>query len=212
MRVFKVRRAAKTVSLLIKIKSMNVHQLSIAYVPEQDRILARVNTTEGRELQCWFTRRVALGVAPLIDKLVTEQVARRGGLSPAHLAGMDDLARKAVAQFQKTEVLKGADFATPYKAAEVSLPLFDPPLLVTEVNMATLTNGQLKLAFTEKLPGKPASRNFQMALSDQLVQAFVHLLERAILQSRWREAPGADPALAPSPEPSADSAKTGYLN
>ena len=199
-------------SRLIKIKSMNVHQLSIAYVPEQDRILARVNTKEGCELQCWLTRRVALGMAPLIDRLVTEQVARRGGLSPAHLAGMDDLAKKAVAQFQKTETLQRADFATPYKAAEVSHPLFDPPLLVTEVNMATLTNGQLRLAFTEKLPGQSGNRNFQMALSDQLVQAFVHLLGRAIVQSRWREAPGADPALAPLPEPSADSAKTGYLN
>ncbi len=212
MRVFKVSRPSQTVPRLIKINWMNVHQLSIAYVPEQDRILARVNTKEGRELQCWFTRRVALGVAPVIEKLVTEQAARRGGLSPAHLAGMDDLAREAVAQFQKTEALARADFATPYKATEVSLPLFDPPLLVTEVNMATLTNGQLKLAFTEKLPGKSGSRNFQMALSDLLVQAFVHLLGRAIVQSQWRQTPGADPALAALPEPAAKAGTTGYLN
>ena len=191
---------------------MNVHQLSIAYVPEQDRILARVNTTEGRELQCWFTRRVTLGVSPLIGRVVTEQMARRGGLAPAQLAAMDDLAKKAVAQFQKTEALKSADFATPYKASEASTPLFEPPLLVTEVNIATLNNGQLRLQFTEKLAGGAGNRNFQMALSDQLVQAFVHLLERAVQQSQWREVPAGAAALPATPDASADPEKPGYLN
>ena len=36
---------------------MNIHQLSVTYLPEQDRILARVNTTAGEEMRLWLTRR-----------------------------------------------------------------------------------------------------------------------------------------------------------
>jgi len=209
---------------------MNVHQLSIAYVPEQDRILVRVNTKEGRELQFWLTRRLTLGLSPLLDKVVTEHAARHGGLATAHVATMDDLAKKAVAQFQRTETLKKADFATPYKASEASVPLFDHPLLVTEVNIAPLTNGQLRLSCAEKLPGQavassivaggpvtgpavPPPRSFQMALSEQLIHAFVHLLERAVVQSRWRVVPdGATTPASTPPDPAPGSDKPVYLN
>ena len=189
---------------------MDVHQLSIAYVPEQDRILARVNTKDGRELQFWFTRRLTLGVAPLLDRAVTEQVARGSDLPSARVAAMDDIARKVVAQFQKSEALTGADFATPYKASVAHMPLFDHPLLVTEVNVVSLGTGQLRLSCTEKLAGTAGSRSFQMALSEQLAQAFAHLLERAVVQSQWRNLPAGGLAAQLDPQPGPD--KPGYLN
>ena len=189
---------------------MNVHQLSIAYVPEQDRVLVRVNTKEGKELKFWLTRRLTLGLSPLIDKVVTEQVARHGGLATSHVAVMDDMSKKAVAQFQRSETLKNADFATPYKASEASVPVFDHPLLVTEVNIAPLSNGQLRLSCAEKLPGAAIPRSFQMALSQQLIHAFVHLLDRAIKQSQWRGSPSDDAVAAATTVDLAD--KPGYLN
>ena len=198
-----------------RIDRMNVHQLSIAYVPEQDRILARVNTKEGKELQFWLTRRLTLGFSPLMDKVVTEHVARHGGPATSHVSSMDDMSKKAVAQFQRSETLKNADFATPYKASEASVPLFDHPLLVTEVNIAPLSNGQLRLSCAEKLSGAAAAtpRSFQMALSQQLIHAFVHLLDRAVTQSQWRLLPGAGHAAAAvSPDTSTGPDKPGYLN
>ena len=192
---------------------MNVHQLSIAYVPEQDRVLVRVNTLEGQELQFWLTRRLTLGLSPLMDKAVTEHVARHGGPATSHVAAMDDMSKKAVAQFQRSETLKNADFATPYKAKEGSAPLFAHPVLVTEVNLAPLGNGQLRLTCAEKLPQMPAAtpRSFQMALSQQLIHAFVHLLDRAVAQSQWRQSPGSS-AAAFAPDPATAPDRPGYLN
>ena len=80
---------------------MNIHQLSVIYVDEQDRILVRVNTLQGQELRFWFTRRLTLGLMPLLDRAVTDHVARQGGPATSHVAAMDDLSRKAVAQFQR---------------------------------------------------------------------------------------------------------------
>ena len=192
---------------------MNVHQLSIAYMPEQDRVLVRVNTLEGKELQFWLTRRLTLGLSPLMDKVVTEHVARHGGPATSHVAAMDDLSKKAVAQFQRSETLRNSDFATPYKAAEAGVPLFAQPLLITEVNLTPLSNGQLRLSCAEKLPRTPAAapRSFQMALSQQLIHAFVHLLDRAITQSQWRESSGSG-ATSGTPDPAAGTHKPGYLN
>ena len=63
---------------------------------------------------------------------------------------------------------------------------------------------------SEKLSGAPQARQFELALSETLTHAFLHLLERAVVASQWREirppdtqAPAAAPAAPPPP---------GYLN
>lgn len=190
---------------------MQVHQMSISYVPEQDRILVRVNTRQGQELQFWFTRRLILGLTPLLDRAVADHAARQGGPATSHVASMDTLSKRAMAQFQRAETLKSSDFATPYKAPEAGAPLFESPLVVTEVNVAPLTNGQMRLSFTEKLTGVAEHRSLQMGLTDPLIHAFVHLLERAVAQSQWRDSPhGAAGSLGTDPSQAQD--KPPYIN
>ncbi len=186
---------------------MHVHQLSITYLPEQDRILIRVNTSENRELQCWFTRRLTLGLAPLLERMVTETAAASRGPATTHLANADPTAKKAVADFNRSETIRGADFSTPYRVAEATAPLFDSPLLITEVNTAQLGGGKLRLNCIEKLSGTPLARKFELALSDNLTHAFMHLLERAVVASQWR---GHHTSEATAAEPAPPG--TGYLN
>lgn len=189
---------------------MHVHQVSVGYQPEQDRILVRVNASDNKELKFWVTRRLALGLMPLLDRISTERAAQRGGPATAHLASADPLAKKAMAEFQRSETLRRADFSTPYQAPPASEPLFGGPLLITEITIAPMAGGQLRLNCTEKLADKPAQRRFELALSDVLTHAFMHLLERAVAASQWRVVPPADatqsPAAPATPHP------PGYLN
>ncbi len=187
---------------------MHVHQLSISYLPEQDRILIRVNTSENRELQFWFTRRLTLGLSPVMERIITETAGSSGGPATTHMAGADPLAKKAVADFNRSETIRGADFATPYKMPEANQPLFDTPLLITEVNLAPLGGGKLRLNCTENLSTTPQTRKFELALSDTLTHAFMHLLERAVVASKWRQAHSVEASAEPPPEPPAP----GYLN
>ncbi len=189
---------------------MHVRQLSISYQPEQDRILVRVNTSEERELQFWFTRRLTLGLSPLLERIVTQAAARRGGPATAHLASADPATQKVMADFNRSETIRSADFSTPYQAPAARAPLFDTPLLITEVNIAPIGTGTLRLHCSEKLGGAPPARQFELALSDTLTHAFMHLLERAVGASRWRDNQPVDPASAP-PAPNAP-APPGYLN
>ena len=56
--------------------SMQIHQMSVTYLPEQDRILMRINTTEGEEMRMWLTRRLMVGLWPLLTKLLTEHLLK----------------------------------------------------------------------------------------------------------------------------------------
>jgi hypothetical protein len=169
---------------------MNIHQLSVNYLQEQDRILARINTTDGAELRLWLTRRLTLGLMPLLHKIVTEQVAKQEALKSPHISpttAADGRTKAMLAEFKKEESLQKSDFQTPFKDQPAQLPLGAKPLLVTEVNVTPLANGQLQMAFSEKLPDTPNPRSFQIALEANLIHGFVHLLEKALVASLWTQ-------------------------
>lgn len=198
---------------------MNIHQLSVTYLPEQDRILARVNTTAGEEMRLWLTRRLMVGLWPLLSKAMTERLLRLE-TAGSSLDAADDQLKQMLADFRKEQFLQHADFATPYRENEPNLPLGEEPLLVTDVDATPLPNGRLRLCFNESArlraaplnaapspespqlqqpaqppadtaPAQPAApaaaRRFQMEMEPRLMQGLLHLLEQALVQSRWRE-------------------------
>ena len=243
---------------------MNIHQLSVTYLPEQDRILARVNTTAGEELRLWLTRRLMVGLWPLLSKAMTERLLRLEAAGSS-LDAADDQLKQMLTDFRKQEFLQHADFATPYRKTETEpdLPLGEEPLLVTDVDATPLPNGRLRLCFNESArlrdspltaaaapvpeapkspesprlpesatllqppqpgqvpaaaaPAQPAvpapPRRFQMEMEPRLMQGLLHLLEQALVQSRWREpflSAVADDASAT--ESSSRASRPRYLN
>jgi hypothetical protein len=171
---------------------MNIHQLSVNYIQEHDRILVRINTTAGEELRLWFTRRLTLGLQPMLQKIVAEWVAKQEAVKSAAIsptAAADAQTQQMLSEFKREESLQQSDFKTPYKAPN-ALPLGPEPLLVTEISVTPLPSGQLQLSFNEKLPldngqPNPNPRGFRVALEQKLVHGFVHLLEKAVSTSQW---------------------------
>lgn len=166
---------------------MQIHQMSVTYLPEQDRILMRINTTEGEEMRMWLTRKLMVGLWPLLSKLLTEHLLKLESAG-ASLAGANPELKKMLADFRKEEFLQHADFDTPYKEGQPDLPLGEEPLLVTDVDAVPLDNGPLRLNFNERPPsGDSKPRSFQMEMQPKLMQGLMHLLDQAMLQSQWRE-------------------------
>lgn len=190
---------------------MQIHQMSVTYLPEQDRILLRVNTTAGDEMRLWLTRRLMAGLWPLLSKLLTEHLLKLESAGAA-VTGANPELKRMLAEFRKEEFLQHADFDTPYREEQDRLPLGEEPLLVTDVDATPLAGGPLRLAFNERPPGgdrKP--RNFQLEMAPKLMQGLMHLLDQALVQSQWREAfvPATAPASA-ADDP--DAARPRYLN
>ena len=192
---------------------MKIHQLSVNYLAEQDRILMRVNTRAAEEMRLWLTRRLMLGLWPLLSKLLTKHLLKLEAAGTSLDTADDDL-KKMLADFRKEEFLRHADFETPYKEDQVLLPLGDAPLLVTDVDAAPLPNGRLRLSFNERSPNSDKPRNFQMEMEPKLMQGLMHLLEQAMARSQWREAFGAPVAVEGSPSLEDDTVprKPRYLN
>ena len=130
---------------------MQIHQMSVTYLPEQDRILMRINTVEGEEMRKWRTRRLMVGLWPLLSKLLTEHLLKLESAG-ASLSGANPELKKMLADFRKEEFLQHADFDTPYKEGQQRLPLGEEPLLVTDVDASPLANGPLRLNFNERPP------------------------------------------------------------
>jgi hypothetical protein len=118
---------------------MQIHQLSVTYQAEQDRVLLRVNSTSGEEMRLWLTRRLMLGLWPLLTKLQTDQVLKMESAG-AEIQRADEELRSMLAEFRKEELLQRADFQTPYQD-KPNLPLGAEPLLVTDVDASPLPNG-----------------------------------------------------------------------
>lgn len=160
--------------------------MSVTYLPEQDRILVRVNTREGEEMRMWLTRRLMVGLWPMLSRVLTEHLLKleAGG---ATLSTAEEPLRKMLTEFRKEEFLAKADFDTPYQEGPVALPLGEEPLLVTDVDAAPQASGPLRLTFNERPPDGESPRTFNLEMQPKLMQGLMHLLEQALGQSQWRE-------------------------
>jgi hypothetical protein len=193
---------------------MKIHQLSVNYLAEQDRILVRINTSAAEEIRMWLTRRLMLGLWPLLSKLLTKHLLKLEAAGTV-LDTADDGLKKMLTDFRKEEFLRHADFDTPYQEERVTLPLGEEPLLVTDVDASPLPNGRLRLTFNEKPPSADKPRNFQMEMEPKLMQGLMHLLEQALVRSQWRETFGQPVAVeegAASEDESSSTRKPRYLN
>jgi hypothetical protein len=172
---------------------MKIHQLSVNYLAEQDRILVRINTAASEEVRLWLTRRLMLGLWPLLSRLLTQHLLKLEAAGSSLDAAGEDL-RKMLTDFRKEQFLQEADFETPYDGNQAVLPLGAEPVLVTDVDASPLASGRLRLSFNERLPHSTEPRNFQVELDPKLMQGMMHLLEQALARSQWQE-----PFNAPAP-------------
>jgi hypothetical protein len=190
---------------------MDIHQVSVDYLHEQDRILVRVNTREAEEIRLWLTRRLCSGWMPLL-RATLESIAAPPTESGACHAGdvnarpIDSAGKPWAPEFRTLRHLKQSDFQTPFKSEARAWPLGAEPLLVTTVRMAPVDGGGLELSFEESLIAqKVRSRSFRAMLEPALLHGFMHLLEQALTGSDW-SAPGARGVEAGTGHPVADEA------
>lgn len=188
---------------------MKIHQLSVNYLAEQDRIFVRVNTSASEEVRLWLTRRLMLGLWPLLSRLLTQHLLKLESAGSSLETADEDL-KKMLADFRKEQFLQEADFDTPFDESQAVLPLGEEPVLVTDVDATPLANGRLRLSFNERLPGDKEPRSFQVEMDPQLMQGLMHLLDQALARSQWQE-PFAQGSAAEEAEEDAGR-KPRYLN
>jgi hypothetical protein len=186
---------------------MKIHQLSISYQLEHDRILVQINTQAQEILRVWLTRRMLLQLLPRLTQLASNAEA-----SQAQLSSTDDAVKQMLMDFKKQASMEQGDFKTPFNTEAKSYPLGPEPLLVTSIQLLPTANGNLQIGFEEKIGATP--RGFQINLDTPLLHNTIHLLETSAQTSGWGLTP--DTANAPAQDnatdPLAPSPPRQYLN
>ncbi|UUZ63318.1 hypothetical protein LP414_28645 [Polaromonas sp. P1(28)-13] len=169
---------------------MNIHQVSVSYVSEQDRLLLRINTRDGEELRLWFTRRLTLSLLPVLNTTSADQMKRHTAqASPA--APLEVQRQRMLESFQQEAAAYDGDYASPYQE-QAQMPALAAaqgiePMLISEVKITLRAAGQLQLQMFEKLPDQ--TRNAQVMMDPSLTQGLLHLLNQALKKSQWLELP-----------------------
>jgi hypothetical protein len=156
---------------------VDIHQMQVRYDPTADRVLWQLRTAGGELFALWLTRRMLRQLWPHLTHLITAA----GVAAAAPSALLLPEARAMLAETARSRSLAGADFSTPFNPAPAALPLGPLPLLPVAIDIGPGTHGQgLTLAARE-----PDGRNLQLALSADLANGLLRLLEQALADSDW---------------------------
>jgi hypothetical protein len=149
-----------------------IHQMQIVFVPEQDRLLFRLRTTDGSEMKLWLTRRYV--------KLLWNVMKQM--LGKLH-SGKDADGRTSEAQlsFQHEQALAKMNFATPYQEAPHAYrPLGEEPVLVANIQVKPgLENTQMLCMHPVRGSG------IEIAMDSFWLHSLCKLLVGAVKSADW---------------------------
>ena len=165
-------------------------------------------------MRLWLTRRLMLGLWPLLSKLLTKHLLKLEAAGSS-LETADEGLKKMLADFRKEEFLqaRGLRHALPGEPGAAAAGRG----AAAGDGRGRLAAGQRPLAaeFQRAAARREKPRSFQMEMEPKLMQGLMHLLEQALTLSQWREAFGAGPVAVEDCAVEQDSPaarKPRYLN
>ncbi len=152
---------------------MKLHQLKLEFNAEQDRLLLRVSTDDGKEVLLWLTRRCV--------KLLWPAMMNLAQASPEFAMVGDPEARKALLGFQHEKAVQQSDFSKPYEEAPRERPLGLEPILVGRVQMRRDDSGKPVLSM---LP-LAGNQGIHLTLDEKLLHSLCRLIQQAVGKADW---------------------------
>ncbi len=151
---------------------MPLHQINVGHVPDQDRLLVRISTTERIEYRFWLTRHLVRGLWDGIVQRMQHAEPVRQQAQPQ--------SRAAVLGFQHERAVSESTFGNAYDNDELSPALPGDPPLIVSVKLGASTAGGHALVFTPK-----AGAGITVQFNDRMLHAFSKLLRDAAGQAGW---------------------------
>ncbi len=149
-----------------------LHQMTVAYTPEHDRLLLRVNTKELVEFRLWLTR--------LLVKKLWESLVKRFEAAPQVAVQAAPGAKEAVMSMRHEKALQSSDFTKKHEPPAKEPEPKEEPLLVTGFECRPVSETVLRLTLrTQK------GTNVNLNLNDDLLHALCHLIRNASQQADW---------------------------
>ncbi|NQV83221.1 MAG: hypothetical protein HQ494_05320 [Rhodospirillales bacterium] len=148
-----------------------LHQITMSYSVEDDRLLLRISTTEKSEFQFWLTRRFVQVLWPaLLTAIEQENSGNKLALQPA--------AKQAVMAMEHQQAVGASDFTHTHD--EGSKKLTAAPLLVVGGSVIPGKGGVTGLVLKTQ-----AGAEIKLSLSKELLHALCKLLVGSTMKAAW---------------------------
>jgi hypothetical protein len=148
-----------------------LHQMTMSFSPQEDRLLLKVSTTAKTEIHLWLTRRFTQVLWNALMQAVEKNPDIRPDLEPK--------AREAVKAMQHQEAVQAVDLSQKHDEKKENKPITEKPLLVTGGKVEA--DGKLvKLTFLTA-----ENQEINMALNKELLHALCHLMMRLSATAEW---------------------------
>jgi len=159
---------------------MSIRQFNGNYIPNEDRLMFRFNTTDNSEYRLWLTRRITLFIMTATEHLVEKK------LEQTH----EKAAAKAIAQFQQESVKEAANFSAEYRTAN-KYPIGADPVLVIDAKCTMMKVESIDVLSLDLV--MPGGANLTLKLTIPILQTMLLLLERLAAQAGWVQPAPKDP-------------------
>lgn len=161
-----------------------ISQLQMLYVPEEDRILFRVNTTERQQFRFWLTRRYAV----ILLKVLRDHFDSDPDVS---IQGTPE-AKEAVKTFKQEKAMSSANFKEQFDETANELPLGQDIPVAFKLTY-NLKDGNLNIGIQPK-----EGQGINMAIDRNINVSMTNLLLVAAQKGEWGlQAPGAGSGAPP---------------
>lgn len=162
-----------------------ISQMQLLFVPEEDRVLFRVNSADGMQVRFWLTRRYI--------QLMQRALRTHLDADPDVSAQATPDAKQAVQSFKQEQAVQGADFQKQFNEQATHLPLGDSVLLAFRLNYR-VEKDILHLGIEPK-----EGQGVNLAINRDINASMSRLIETAVTQAQWGL--GAPKSLAETQKP-----------
>ena len=162
----------------------SISQLQMLYVPEEDRILFRVNTSERQQFRFWLTRRYSL----LLIKVLKEHQASDPDVSMQESRE----ARQAVQSFKQEQAMTSANFDEAFSEDANELPQGEEIPVAFKLSY-NASGGSLTVTIEPR-----EGQGISMAIDRNINVSLTALLMNAAGQGDWKLTASAQNATSPS--------------
>ncbi len=154
-------------------------QMQVLYLPEEDRILFRINSTSGEEFRFWLTRRYTLLLINVLKDYADKDPDVSAQLSPA--------GKRAVEEFKQEQRLSDANFTQQFAEESNSYPLGELTQLAFKLSFS-FKDTSLQLSIQPK-----EGRGINFVINQEINASLIQLLKTAAEKGDW----GLQDAFAP---------------
>lgn len=167
-----------------------LHQMTVKYVPQEDRLLLRVATSEKTEYRMWLTRRFVATLWPALGGQLAQTADLAGVVRPAVAAAgaastpppppVSPKVRDAVLGMEHQAAIQESDFSRKHDEDTVDLTGNTGPMIITGAKVKPWDGKHLVMSLQTD-----DKRNVTVTLDKKLLHGFCHMVATTVHKADW---------------------------